>query len=256
MIFRRDGQERRQQENDRLDANKVTVGDRGAVLPLVLVLDTSYSMQGEPIGVVNETLVKTAEELHTNTSLKYTVRVAIVTFGHDGVLLWKGDRRVPVGEDPFVVAADWHPPKLKAGGVTPLADAITLAVRCIEEEKQRLRDKRRNYNRAVCWCLSDGIPTDANGEYDDSWRGLIPKLSRSERKFRLYALYPPGIPPEGKAALEQLTSYAWPLEHFAFDDVLPLLSASMSASSSDPSIQDDEIQETYDKIVMGRLRRG
>jgi uncharacterized protein YegL len=255
MIFRKGGHERRAQDNDRLDPYRVSVGGRGAVLPLVLVLDTSYSMDGEPIGVVNETLIKTADELHTNTSFKYTVRVAVVTFGYDGVLLWKGDRPVPIGADPFVAAAEWRPPKLKAAGVTPLAEAVTLAVQCIEEEKQRLRDQHRNYNRAVAWVLSDGIPTDADGNYDDSWRDLIPKLSRSERKFRLYALYPPGIAPEGKAALEQLTSYAWPLEHFAFDDVLPLLSASMSASSSDPSIQDDEIQQTYDAIVMGRLRR-
>ncbi len=255
MIFRRDGHARSQAES-RLDPTKVTYGDRGPVLPLALVLDTSLSMRGEAIAVVNDTLVRTAEELHRNPSFKYTVRVAMITFGFDGVLLWRGNRPVGPDEDPFVDAAEWQPPILNAAGVTPLAEAVTLAVRCVEDQKQRLRAARRLYNRPVIWLWSDGMPTDNQGDYDDRWMDLLPRLSRSERKFRLYALYPPSIPPAGQAALEQLTSYAWPLEHFAFADVLPLLSASMTSASSDPSSQDDEIQQTYDAIVMGRMSRG
>jgi hypothetical protein len=30
----------------------------------------------------------------------------------------------------------------------------------------------------------------------------------------------------------------------------------MSSASADPSAQDDEIQQTYDAIVMGRMSRG
>ncbi len=253
MRFRKEG-EVRQGAQDRLDPLHVALGDRGPILPLVLVLDTSYSMNGRPIAVVNETLVKTAEFLNNDRSFKYMVRVAVVTFGHDGVLLWRGGRRVTPSEDPFEVAADWKPPKLQAAGVTPLTEAVTMAVECVEAEKKRLRETRRNYNRPVIWLWSDGVPTDADGEPTESWRDLIPKLSRSERKFRLYALYPPGIQPEGQAALEQLTSYAWPLEQFAFDDVLPLLSASMSSAGSDPVAQDDDIQRTYDSIVLGRTK--
>ena len=255
MMFRRDARARSQLDSG-LDATKVAVGDRGSVLPLVLALDTSLSMEGEAIAVVNDTLAKTAEELHRNPSFKYTVRVATITFGCDGVLLWKSNRIVGPDEDPFVDAADWHPPVLRAAGVTPLAEAVTLAVKCVEEEKQRLRAARRLYNRPVIWLWSDGVPTDASGNYDERWMDLLPRLSRSERKFRLYALYPPTIEPQGRAALEQLTSYAWRLDQFAFSDVLPLLSASMSSASADPSAQDDEIQQTYDAIVMGRMSRG
>jgi uncharacterized protein YegL len=172
-----------------------------SVVPLVLVLDTSLSMQGEPIEVVIDILARTADEFHRNPSFKYTVRVAMITFGFDGVVLWCGNRRISLDDDPFVDAADWQPPKLHAEGVTPLADAVKLAVECVEGEKQRLRDAQRLYNRPVIWLWSDGMPTNELGDYDDSWRDLIPKLSRSERRFRLYALYPPRIPPEGQATL-------------------------------------------------------
>jgi uncharacterized protein YegL len=256
MIFRRNGQAQSQADSG-LDATKVNVGgDRASALPLILVTDNSLSMDGESIEAVNDMLARTADELQSNPSFKYTVRVAMITFGFDGVVLWRGNRRVGLGEDPFVDAVDWTPPLLRAGGVTPLAEAVTLAVQCVEAEKQRLRDARRHYTRAVMWVVTDGVPTDMNGNYDDSWKDLLPKLSRSERKFRLYGLYPPGIPPEGRAALDQITSYAWSLEDLSFKDVLPLLSASMSGASSDPSTQDDEIQRTYDAIIMGRLRGG
>lgn len=142
MIFRKESPARSQADS-RLDPTKVTFGDRGPILPLVLVLDTSLSMQDEAIAIVNDTLVRTAEELHRNPSFKYTVRVAMITFGFDGVLMWRGNRPVGAEEDPFVDAVDWQPPILRAAGVTPLAEAVTMAVRCVDEEKQRLRAARR-----------------------------------------------------------------------------------------------------------------
>lgn len=250
MIFRRNGHARSQPDTH-FDPTKLS-GDRRAVTPLVLVVDTSLSMDGEAIATVNATLVETAAELRRNPSFKYTVEVAMITFGCDGVVLWKGDRRVAPTDDPFVAAADWDPPRLHANGVTPLKEAVNLAVTCVEEEKKRLRAKRRHFYRPVMWVVSDGKPTDDRGEYDDTWRDLLPPLSRSERKFRLYALYPHGIDRLGREALEQLASYAWPLDDFSFSEVLPLLSASMNSASSDPSVQDDEIQQIYDAIVMGR----
>src|SRR5215472_9240894 len=121
MIFRKGGNARSEPDSY-LDASKVTVGDRGSVLPLVLALDTSLSMRGDAIRVVNDTLARTADELHRNPSFKYTVRVATITFGYGGVLLWRGNRTVAADEDPFVDAADWDPPLLEAAGVTPLAE--------------------------------------------------------------------------------------------------------------------------------------
>jgi uncharacterized protein YegL len=136
-----------------------------------------------------------------------------------------------------------------------MVEAIELAVRCVEEEKQRLRERRRHYYRSVMWMLTDGMPTDKCGAYDESWVDLLPRLSRSQNKFRLYALYPPSIPSQGLAALDELAAHAWPLTDFSFKDVLPLMSASMRSASSDPNAQDDVIQQTYDAIVMDRLNR-
>jgi len=240
---------------NRLDASSVEIADASVTeLPLALVLDTSSSMSGRPIEVVNETLIETQIEFQKD-AFKYLVHVATITFGHEGVQLWRGNHKIGRNEDAFVPAEKWSPPKLRASGVTPLTEAVMLAVACVEREKERLKVARRNYNRPVIWLWSDGVPTDDQGQPTDAWRELVPKLSHSERKFRLYALYPHGIPPEGKAALDQLASAAWPLEQFAYKDVLPLLSASVETAGSDPHAQDDEIQRTYDEIIMGRQRR-
>jgi uncharacterized protein YegL len=250
MKFRKESHRREEAVQDRLDPLSVKLGQRGTFMPLVLALDPSYSMSGAPIEKVNETLREVAAFLKADTSFVNSVRVATVTFGTDGVLLWKGDRRVPRDEDPFELAADWQPPVLTAQGVTPLTEGLTLAVECVEREKARMKAELCNYNRPVIWLLSDGVPTDANGIPTSAWRDLVPKLSGSERQFRLYALYTPDIPPEGKAALDDLSSFAWPLDDFSFADVLPLLSASMISADSDPRAQDDNIQRIYDTIVL------
>lgn len=87
-------------------------------LPLVLCLDTSSSMAGRPIQTLNNALMEWTRELHDDVSLSYSVEVAVVTFGGQGVVAWRGpqllDPRAPVS--PFVPAHMFRPPQLAAAG--------------------------------------------------------------------------------------------------------------------------------------------
>lgn len=69
-------------------------------LPLVLCLDISSSMAGPPIQMLNDALRGWTQELHDDVSLSYSVEVAVVTFGGQGVGAWKGPHLLDPGRRP------------------------------------------------------------------------------------------------------------------------------------------------------------
>src|ERR1700736_2540311 len=89
-------------------------------LPLVLCLDTSSSMSGAPIQALNGALREWTRELHDDVSLSYSVEVAVVTFGGQGVSAWQGPQPLPLHSavSPFLPAHMFQPPQLTASGVT------------------------------------------------------------------------------------------------------------------------------------------
>ena len=123
-----------------LDPGQVTYDEsRLAHVLLMLIVDTSLSMQGTPIQQVNLALKETAAWLHDHVTLSSSAYVAVVEFGRPGVRALCGPRPARPGESPFVVAHEWTPPELEEGGVTPLVEAVELAVRCVEEKKSELK---------------------------------------------------------------------------------------------------------------------
>lgn len=119
--------------------------------PLVLVLDSSGSMEGEPIKQLNQGLKLLEEELKSDAIASKRVRVLVIQLG---------------GYDTVSVVADWQdamdfvPPTLEANGTTPVGKAMDLALNCIEDEKQRFKDAGVAYTRPWLFLMSDGSPTD------------------------------------------------------------------------------------------------
>lgn len=120
--------------------------------PLVLVLDCSGSMGGQPINHLNEGLQLLEQELKSDVIAAKRVRVLVISYG--GM-----DEATLVGD--WQDAMDFTAPVLKAHGTTPMGHAVDLALTEIEDEKARFRQAGVAYTRPWLFLMSDGLPTDA-----------------------------------------------------------------------------------------------
>lgn len=121
--------------------------------PLVLLLDTSSSMQGEKLQKLQEGVDLLTAELADDSLAKLRVDVAIVTFG--GV--------VGVQRD-FTTVGDLQAPTLTAQGGTPMGAAVTQALSMVDGRKRRYKELGLDYYQPWVFLLTDGEPTDDIGE--------------------------------------------------------------------------------------------
>jgi uncharacterized protein YegL len=203
-------------------------------MPLMLVLDTSGSMHGERIAELNLALADMVKGLSHDLQLSPITEIAIVTFGDGGVRAWRGDTVVPPGTSPFVPVRQLRPPSLKASGVTPMVEAIDRAMQCIAEEKADLKRRRLQYYCPHFFLMSDGLPTNDQGNITDDWRRLPAVIAEQERarKFVFFALGVADIAQKGDEVLHELS----PRGHLSlrgvdFRSVLRLVSNSAEAAT-------------------------
>lgn len=118
--------------------------------PLILLLDTSGSMQGNPIHELNQGLKVLKNELVEDDLAARRVELLVITFGFDGVVI-HGD---------WAEVRYWEPPELRAGGSTPLGQATHIAMDKLQERKKLFRAVGIEYYRPWVFLISDGAPTD------------------------------------------------------------------------------------------------
>jgi uncharacterized protein YegL len=145
--------------------------------PCVLLLDTSRSMNGEPIAALNQGLEVFRQAVCGDSLARRRVEVAIVTFG--------GTVEV---RQPFITVDLFTPPVLEATGkTTPMATGLLTSLDLIEERK-RLYDCNgiANY-RPWLFMITDGDP---RGETPDLIRQAVQRLRASEaaRKVVFFAV--------------------------------------------------------------------
>ena len=106
----------RTQRDQPLNTDAMTFDDgenRAQRLLIALLLDSSCSMSGKPIALLNDALAGMAEDLRRDVQLSAIAEVAIITFGYGGVTAWRGDQPVPPGTSPFVPASRFTAPELR-----------------------------------------------------------------------------------------------------------------------------------------------
>lgn len=113
----------------------------------VLLLDTSGSMQGEPIRALNEGLRTFCQELNKDHLARRRVEVAVVTF----------DDTVNVLHD-FMTADQFRPPELQAGGATCMGTGILKALEMVRQRKSLYRTNGIAYYRPWVFLITDGEP--------------------------------------------------------------------------------------------------
>ena len=91
--------------------------------PVILLLDTSTSMIGDPVKELMRGVRVFKEEVHRDTKAALSVEVAVVSFGPVRLL------------QDFVTIESFMPPTLEAEGFTPMGEAIDVALDLLESRK-------------------------------------------------------------------------------------------------------------------------
>lgn len=132
--------------------------------PCVLLLDSSYSMDGDPIAQLNEGLRAFEEDLKGDSQASQRVEVAVFSFGGT----------VDLMQD-FTVVSDFDAPTLTASGNTPMGEAIDRALDLVEDRKATYKRANLNYYRPWVFLVTDGAPTD-------EWQAAADRLEREEER--------------------------------------------------------------------------
>jgi uncharacterized protein YegL len=196
--------------------------------PVVLVLDTSGSMQGTPIQELNQGLAEFSAALKADPLASLRVEVAIITFGGSVRVLdvREGDARAEAtgAEEAFVTVDAFEPPVLTASGGTPMGAAVERALQLLGERKEIYKANGIDYFRPWMFTITDGHPTDAN------WRSAALQVKQEEaRKGVLF--YGVGVERADMQILAQFSSARPPLKlkGLAFAELFQWLSRSLSA---------------------------
>jgi len=190
--------------------------------PVVLLLDTSGSMRGNPIKELNEGVKLLIQELLNDPEAKQRVEVAVITFGGT----------VKVVQD-FKLPEDSNIQDFKAGGGTPMGEAIERGISLLTERKRKLREQGINYYRPWLVLITDGYPTDMKLG-DSKYRRIKDNLYRQEKEKHLIAWFF-GTDSANFEFLKDLhpgiNGRVYQLRGYRFKEIFKWLSASMSAVS-------------------------
>jgi len=132
-------------------------------IPVVLLLDTSSSMGGEPIQKLNQAVEAMIKEFKKAETMETFIKLSIITFGNNGVQL-----HTKLNE---VSNIEFQP--LNEGGSTPMGTALKMAKAMIEDKSIF---KGRDYRPAIV-LLSDGEP-------NDDWKGALDDFVSSGRSSK------------------------------------------------------------------------
>jgi uncharacterized protein YegL len=180
--------------------------------PVVLVLDTSGSMAGEPIRQLNAGLQTFRDELFADSLAAKRVEVSIVTFGP-----------VRVACD-FTSIQHFTAPTLKTTGDTPMGAAIEKSLEILRNRKAAYKANGISYYRPWVFLITDGSPTDSVAN-----AASLLRAGEQQKSFMFFAV---GV--EG-ADFEKLRSISvrepLKLRGLEFHKLFQWLSASLSTVS-------------------------
>lgn len=189
--------------------------------PVVLILDTSESMQGNPISELNAGLAAFKYYVEEDPIAALRVDLALVTFGGVAKVL-----------QDFKSIDQFTAPQLKAEGNSPLGQALSLGLDLLEKRKASYKRNGITYYRPWVFLITDGAPTDGMLWYDSSH-----KAQEADKDGKL-SLYTVAVKGADMRILTQIApSYRPPflLQDLKFQELFQWLSASIrNVSASSP----------------------
>lgn len=187
-------------------------------VPVILLLDTSGSMSGQPIQELNRGIAALKQDILRDTQASLSVEVAIVGFGP-----------VQLIQD-FVTIDNFTPPLLEAQGTTPIGEAIDFALDLLEDRKATYKANGIQYYRPWVFLITDGVPTDSS----DCWQAAAQRLQDDEANRRLL-FFAVGVQGANMQILRQIAPPLRPpvlLNGLDFSSLFIWLSTSMKRVSS------------------------
>ncbi|MGV3773957.1 MAG: vWA domain-containing protein [Verrucomicrobiales bacterium] len=157
--------------------------------PCILLLDTSGSMQGEPIEALNRGLKAFKDDLIKDPLASRRVEIAVVTFDND----------IKVVQD-FVTVDHFQPPTLTAQGQTFMGGGIQKALELLQARKNTYRANGVAYYRPWVFMITDGEP---QGEPENVVKNAAQRLSTDEAQKRV-AFFAVGVENANMAKLKEM----------------------------------------------------
>ena len=137
--------------------------------PVILLLDTSGSMSGEPIQQLNRGLSAFLEDVRKDEQASLSVDLAVVTFGDSPKLI-----------SDFQSVDEFESPYLNAGGLTPMGEAIDYALDLLQTRKTNYKENGVQYYRPWVFLVTDGAPN-----HDSPWQMAARRLREAETERRV-----------------------------------------------------------------------
>lgn len=216
--------------NDLILRQEELIDNPTARVAVALVLDTSYSMNGTPIGELNRGVAKFFEETLANEVARFSAEVCIVKFGGTAELALD-----------FKSLEEQTVPTFSASGGTPMGEAVSQAIAALNVRKREYQNAGVDYYQPIMVIMSDGAPTDSIDAAERDVAALV-----SQKKLSLFCI---GIGKDADMATLQRLSPGrtpLPLKELNFEEFFVWLSASVARVSA--SIPGEDVPIDVDGI--------
>jgi len=214
--------------------------------PVVLLLDTSGSMEGTGIDELNKALAKLKDDILSDPVLSNRLEVGIVCF----------DDSARVERPIDLVTVDTQMPTLVSGGTTNVVAGMNKAMEEVEERKRFYKDNGEQYYRPFIVLFTDGAPTNTAEEIETLDQQI---QARSDEKR--FVFLPFGVEGADMQLLAKLAAQtaderlknkarAWQMKDLTkFAEVFEFVSASISSAINQGGTQAAQLDPNVAQAV-------